>query len=130
LQGDANTAYFHVIANGRRRKCAITILFSPSGPITDKLAIQTHVYAFYRELMGTEDPQLLTLANELWSEHFRVSSAENEAFALTFSPQELDEVLAQTKLDTAPGQDGLRFPSGFFQSFLAHAKTSCSANSQ
>jgi hypothetical protein len=115
LQGDANTTYFHAIANGRRRKCAITVLSSPSGPITDKLAIQTHVYAFYRELMGTEDPQLLTLINELWSEHFRVSSAENEAFALTFSPQELDEVLAQTKLDTAPGQDG--FPVAFFKAF-------------
>jgi mannosylglycoprotein endo-beta-mannosidase len=53
LQGDANTAYFHAIANGRRRKCAITALASPSGPITDKLAIQEHVYSFYRELDNT-----------------------------------------------------------------------------
>jgi hypothetical protein len=25
LQGDANTAYFHAIANGRHRKCAILV---------------------------------------------------------------------------------------------------------
>jgi hypothetical protein len=65
--------------------------------------------------MGTEDPQLLTLANNLWDVGSRVSSDENEAFALSFSQQELDEVLAQTKLDTAPGPDG--FPVAFFKTF-------------
>jgi hypothetical protein len=34
---------------------------------------------------------------------------------LSFSQQELDEVLAQTKTDTAPGPDG--FPVAFFKSF-------------
>jgi hypothetical protein len=85
VEGDANTAYFHAIANGRRRKCAITTLSTPSGPITDQQAIQTHVYAFYHELMGTEDPQLLTLVSNLWDDCSRVSNAENVAFALMFS---------------------------------------------
>jgi hypothetical protein len=115
VEGDANTAYFHAIANVRRRKCASTALTTPSGPITDKRAIPTHVYAFYHELMGTEDPQLLSLVSNLWDDRFRVSNAENVAFALTFSPQEVDEVLAQTKLDTAPGPDG--FPVAFFKAF-------------
>jgi mannosylglycoprotein endo-beta-mannosidase len=56
VQGDANTAYFHAIANGRRRKCAITTLSTPSGPVSDQQDIQAHVYAFYRELMGTDEP--------------------------------------------------------------------------
>jgi hypothetical protein len=115
VEGDANTTYFHVIANVRRRKFASTALTTPSGPITDKRAIPTHVYAFYHELMGTEDPQLLSLVSNLWDDRFRVSNAENVAFALTFSPQEVDEVLAQTKLDTAPGPDG--FPVAFFKAF-------------
>jgi mannosylglycoprotein endo-beta-mannosidase len=101
VEGDANTAYFHAIANGRRRKCAITTLSTPSGPITDQQDIQSHVYAFYRELMGTEEPQLITLVSNMWDVGSWVSNAENVAFALTFSHQELDEVLAQTKLDTA-----------------------------
>jgi hypothetical protein len=115
VEGDANTAYFHAIANGKRKKCAITNLTTPFGTITDKRAIQTHVYAFYRELIGTEDPQLLSLVSNLWDDCFWVSNGENVAFALTFSPQELDEVLAQSKLDIAPGPDG--FPVALFKVF-------------
>jgi mannosylglycoprotein endo-beta-mannosidase len=33
LQGDANTAYFHAIANGRRRKCSIVSLQSEEGEV-------------------------------------------------------------------------------------------------
>jgi hypothetical protein len=114
LQGDANTAYFHAIANGRRRRCAITVLASPSGPITDKAEIQEHIYNFYRDLMGTKEPQLLSLVEGLWAVNQTVSSAENLELALSFSAQDLDEVLALTKADTAPGPDG--FPVSFFKS--------------
>ena len=34
LKGDANTAYFHAMANGRRRKCAISRLVSEQGVIS------------------------------------------------------------------------------------------------
>jgi hypothetical protein len=46
LQGDANTAYFHAIANRQRRKCVILSLQTPDGPIVEKNAIQAHVYNF------------------------------------------------------------------------------------
>jgi hypothetical protein len=46
LQGDANTAYFHAITNGRRRNYVILSLQTPSRPILDKLEIQAHVYNF------------------------------------------------------------------------------------
>jgi hypothetical protein len=82
----------------------ITALATPSGPITDKFAIQEHVYSFYRELMGTEEPQFLMLVEGFWAENQKVSSAEN--LALSFSSHELDEVLALTKTDTATGPDG------------------------
>jgi hypothetical protein len=78
------SAYFHAIANGRRRKRAITVLSSPAGLVTEKLEIQAHIYEFYRKLMGSEDPRILTLINNLWS-HQRVSGDENEDIALSFS---------------------------------------------
>ena len=53
LERDANTAYFYVIANGRRRKCAIASLRTDQGIITEQLALQEHIYSFYRGLMGT-----------------------------------------------------------------------------
>jgi hypothetical protein len=34
--GDANTKYFHAMANGHRRKCAIVSLDSVEGPVSDK----------------------------------------------------------------------------------------------
>jgi hypothetical protein len=115
LQGDANRAYFHAIANGRRRKCAILSLQTPDGPIVEKNAIQAHVYNFYRELTGTKEPQFLTLVEGLWAVDNCVSPEENIKMAITFSEWELDEVLAQTKTETAPGPDGL--PVAFFKSF-------------
>jgi hypothetical protein len=82
LQGDAKNAYFHAIANRRRRKCAITVL---RGPITDKLEIQAHIYEFCQNRMGLEDPQIPTLVNNLWLEQQRVSGDENEAISVSFS---------------------------------------------
>jgi hypothetical protein len=81
----------------------------------EKSAIQAHIYNFYRELMGTEEPQLLTLVEGLWAVDQCVSPDENCKMAITFSEQDLDEVLAQTKTETAHGPDGL--PVAFFKSF-------------
>jgi hypothetical protein len=56
--------------------------------------------------MGTEEPQVLTLVDGLWAEDQRVSLEKNISMAFTFSAQDLDEVLAQTKTETAPCLDG------------------------
>src|SRR3954469_10187509 len=49
LQGDANTAYFHAVANGRRRKCSIPCLWDNGLLIEEARALSSHVY-FYKEL--------------------------------------------------------------------------------
>jgi mannosylglycoprotein endo-beta-mannosidase len=115
LKGDANTAYFHAIANGRRRKCAILSLQSEEGEVFGQLAIQEHIYKFYLDLMGSEEPKFLNLAGNCWNEDGSVSQEENEVFALTFTLEELEEVLQGTKTATAPGPDGL--PVAFFKKF-------------
>jgi hypothetical protein len=115
LQGDANTAYFHAVANGGRRKCQITMLNTPIGPITDQRLIQEHVYAFYRELLGTSASRCCGLAPETWLEQHRVSPEENNNLALTFSEAELENIINDMKTNTAPGPDGL--PVIFFKSF-------------
>jgi hypothetical protein len=51
-KGDACTAYFHAIANGRRRKCWIPRLITPQGEVADQDLIRDHIYSFYKELMG------------------------------------------------------------------------------
>jgi hypothetical protein len=66
LEGDANTAYFHAVANGRRRKCHITSLTGAEGVITETRMIQEHIYEFYRELLGTTTPRGSGLAPNIW----------------------------------------------------------------
>jgi hypothetical protein len=62
LHGDANTLYFHLVANGRRWKCAITALSTPEGIILEPRLVQEHIYAFYRELLGTDAPRVCGLS--------------------------------------------------------------------
>jgi hypothetical protein len=62
--------------------------------VVEKSAIQAHVYSIYRELMGTEEPQLLTLVEGLWAKDQCVLPKENIKMAITFTEQDLDEVLA------------------------------------
>jgi hypothetical protein len=50
-----------------------------------------------------------------------MTEEENDILMLTFSPKELDYVLASMKVDTAPGPDGL--PVIFFKRFWALVKT-------
>jgi hypothetical protein len=120
LQGDANTAYFHAVANGRRRKCNITKLSSDNGTITDPKLIQQHIYEFYRNLLGCSAPRVCGLAPSSWGEEARVSDEENVGLACTFSEEELEAIVKDMKTDTAPGPDG--FPVVFFKRFWAQVK--------
>ncbi|KAK1614885.1 hypothetical protein QYE76_020402 [Lolium multiflorum] len=121
LHGDANTAYFHAIANGRRRKCTIARLVTDQGIITESRDLQEHIYSFYRNLMGAEgENRLFSLTQDTWVADRRVSDAENEDLMLSFSGEEVDGVLKSMKVDTAPGPDG--FPVIFFKRFWALVK--------
>jgi hypothetical protein len=115
LKGDANTAYFHATANGRRRKWSILSLQSEEGEVFGQLAIQENIYKFYLDLMGSEEQKFLNLAKNCWNEDGSVSQEENEAFALTFTVEELEEVFQGTKTATVPGPDGLSV--AFFKKF-------------
>jgi exonuclease III len=122
LKGDSCTAYFHAIANGRRRKCAIPRLITEHGEIEDQSDLMKHVYDFYIGLMGSAgEERVFSLAPNLWGEDKQVSPAENLALELTFTQEELDEVLSNMKTDTAPGPDGL--PVSFFKRFWGTLRT-------
>jgi hypothetical protein len=61
--------------------------------------------------MGVEgEQQVFSLAPGLWDEAAKISQED-----ITFTPEELDEVLHSMKQDSAPGPDG--FPVMFFKKF-------------
>ena len=77
------------------------------GVISDPRGLQDHIYSFYRELLGEQrEPRFLSLSPAMWNTGGRVSDEENEELMLTYLEKELDEVLANMKVDTAPGPDG------------------------
>jgi hypothetical protein len=116
LQGDANTKFFHAFANGRKRKCAIHTLSSESGfLVSEPAAIQSLIYEFYQGLMGSEEEKVLSLSSDLWVGDKLVSPQENDDLMRSFTAEELDWILKDTKSDTAPGPDGL--PVIFFKKF-------------
>ena len=58
----------------------------------------------------------MSLSSRIWSrESERVSDTENNDLALSFTQQDLDRVLMETKTETAPGPDGL--PVKFYKTF-------------
>jgi hypothetical protein len=79
------------------------------------LKIQKLIYDFYRDLMGSEDLYPISLVQGIWSGRQCATSKDNDVMIRSFLPEELDQVLKETKTDTAPGPDGL--PVIFFKSF-------------
>lgn len=67
LNGDANTKYFHVFANGRCRKCVILWLQSEQRLLLCQSDIVQHVYEFYIQVMGSEEPKLASLRTDKWA---------------------------------------------------------------
>jgi hypothetical protein len=65
--------------------------------------------------MGAEEPKLISLAPDIWLPHNRVLEEENENLLRSFSMEELEDVLKDTKSDTAPGPDGI--PVLFYKRF-------------
>jgi hypothetical protein len=63
--------------------------------------------------MGSDEPRVLRLQEGTWTQAQMVSEVENETLLRSFSQEELDEVLKETKVDTAPGPDG--FPVLFYK---------------
>ncbi|KAE8798006.1 hypothetical protein D1007_26736 [Hordeum vulgare] len=66
LKGDANTAYFQAIANGRRRKCVIAFLRDGDALLESSQDISSHIYSFYKELFSADLRGGSSLCEDFW----------------------------------------------------------------
>ncbi|KAE8786231.1 putative NOT transcription complex subunit VIP2 [Hordeum vulgare] len=89
LKGDANTAYFQAIANGRRRKCAIPFLWDGNVLVESPNDISSHIFSFYKELFSAEPRGGTSLCEDFWPLADQVSDTENAELTLPFSPEEV-----------------------------------------
>jgi hypothetical protein len=64
LEGDRNTAYFHAVANQRRRKKQIAQLEGPDGVVEDNKGMLKIAVDYYKALFSAEDRLDINLAND------------------------------------------------------------------
>lgn len=120
LEGDANTAFFHGIANGRKRKSTILSLEDEGRQIEDPAELKQHIYQYYKNLFGAEVPPKIFLSNDMWTNEGRLTKEESEHITRPFTMVEIEQALKEMKTNTAPGPDGL--PVSFYKEFWPQLK--------
>jgi hypothetical protein len=93
----------------------ISSLITTTWEVLDQLGLQTHIYQFYRDLMGAKGEACVVRYTRCWPLGRQISSEQNSSLAVTFTAAELDEVLAGMRPDSGPGPDGL--PVTLFKNF-------------
>jgi hypothetical protein len=68
LQGDANTAFFHSLANGRRRRKLIVSLEDGDNVLSEIEDLKSHITSFYKNLFGSELDPVVHLNEDAWQE--------------------------------------------------------------
>ncbi|KAE8805034.1 retrotransposon unclassified [Hordeum vulgare] len=77
--------------------------------------ISSHIYSFHKELFSAQPRGGTSLCEDFWPLADQVSDAENAELTLSFSPEQVSQVIASMKACSALGPDGL--PVVFFQRF-------------
>jgi len=109
-EGDANTKYFHLRANGRRRKNFIQRLRIGHGWAISHQDKQESIFAHFSTMMA-QPPNRLKDLN--WEDlHF--PSVNLDTLDAPFTEVEILNVIKQLPSDKAPGPDG--FTAKFFRS--------------
>lgn len=120
LKGDANTGYFHSIANGRNRKCNIESLEDGDEIISDPVQLQNHIESYYKNLFGKEERNKIELDTNIWAERGNLSQEEQQMLIAPFTMEEIEAALKDMKNNTAPGPDGLSVE--FYKAFWGQIK--------
>lgn len=115
LEGDANTKYVQLVANGKHRKTCIFQLEQEEGVICGDNELKKFITKYYKKLFGPPDNNFVSMDVTLCDNIPQVSPQENEFLVASFSENEIKEAIFQMKSNTAPGPDG--FPPEFYQVF-------------
>lgn len=100
-----NIAYFHSMANQRRKK-TITMLEGASDPLEDPHGILNIALDYYKNLFSFHPKLHVGLAENFWETSEKVSSEQNSYLDCDFSDTEVREVVFRSYVEGAPSPNG------------------------
>jgi hypothetical protein len=108
-EGDANTRFFHLRANGRRRKNHIPVLSGPRGVVSDHKEKEQILLDHFTNLMGTR----VAAVTDLNWDSLQLPWSDLSHLEVPFSADELEIAVHELHGEKAPGLDG--FIGNFFK---------------
>jgi hypothetical protein len=113
LHGDQNSAYFHRVANGRRRRNMIHFLKDGEVVIEGTGNLLKHAIDYYKTLFGPAPGNSFRLDSNLWSLDETLTLEDNCTLTKPFTLEEIEVSLFSMDKNKAPGPDNI--PIEFFQ---------------
>jgi hypothetical protein len=113
LEGDSNTKYFHLIANGKHRKTRIFQLQHEDNIIEGEKELSDYEMTYYKDLFSAPTDNSFTFDESRVDDVPQVSEEENNLLTLPFIEEEVRNVIFQMEHNKAPGPDG--FSAKFYQ---------------
>jgi hypothetical protein len=89
LEGDANTKYFHLLANGRHRKTRIFQLQDGSQNICGDLELKKHITLYYKGLFGPPEESAVYMDDGRRDDIPQVTDEENRVLVENFLEEEV-----------------------------------------
>jgi hypothetical protein len=89
LEGDYNTKYFQLIANGKYRKTRIFQLPHRDKIIKGDAALKQHINKYYKHLFGPSENNRISLDKSQIDDIPQVSDLENEMLVQLFSEEKV-----------------------------------------
>jgi mannosylglycoprotein endo-beta-mannosidase len=111
LEGDDNTRFFHLVANGKHRKQHIYKLENDQGVMIGDELIKSHIIRYYKGLFGSPKVAGISLEESQISDIPQVSQEENEILTREFTESEVREAVFQMEHNKAPGPDSFQWNS-------------------
>lgn len=116
-EGDANTAYFHLVARGRKRKSYIHLLAIGDHVLADHQEMESALHGHFAGIFGT--PASATTSINLHALGIQSLDLTDQDHA--FTEEEVWAAIKDTPSDRAPGPDG--FTGAFYKSSWHIIKT-------
>ena len=113
VQGEDNTQFFHMIANGKHRKKRIFQLEQNEGTIVGQENLKVYITNYYKQLFGPPEENFVSLDESRVEDVPQLETDENEILTAPFTEKEVFEAIAQMENNKAPGPDG--FPAEFYK---------------